>query len=271
MADQTKTFILGLGNQKCGTTWLHRYLKQSAAFKGGFAKEYHIWDALDLDIMGRYQVKKTSEQPLNKRRERRYQMQTQEDAYFDYFASLLQGTVHITGDITPSYCGLSTARLITIKEQFYRRGIAVKPVIFIRDPLARIKSAVRYNLDKQNYTEGVPKGETDFNDALQQYFLTKHCMIRTQYQNSIPQAVKAFGVDNLYVGLFENMFSASQIDQLSQFLGVAPNHEFGSVSVNKTKSNITQTDLDVKIRAHYVDTYAYCRDHFPETRRLWQA
>lgn len=47
----TKTFVLGLGHQKCGTTWLYHYLSQSRRFKGGIKKEYHIWDALDVPSM----------------------------------------------------------------------------------------------------------------------------------------------------------------------------------------------------------------------------
>lgn len=41
-----KTFLLGMGAQKSGTTWLHRILtaRQDANF--GFTKEYHVLDAV---------------------------------------------------------------------------------------------------------------------------------------------------------------------------------------------------------------------------------
>ena len=52
------TFILGLGFQKCGTSWLYRYLQQSEKFDGGELKEYHIWDAIDIPIMSYNIVKR---------------------------------------------------------------------------------------------------------------------------------------------------------------------------------------------------------------------
>ena len=42
------TFLLGVGCQKGGTAWLHRYLEGSPQCDPGFRKEYHVWDALDL-------------------------------------------------------------------------------------------------------------------------------------------------------------------------------------------------------------------------------
>ncbi len=50
-SESNKTFLLGLGNQKCATSWLHKYLSQNTNFDGGFAKEYHIWDALDIPLV----------------------------------------------------------------------------------------------------------------------------------------------------------------------------------------------------------------------------
>jgi len=46
-----KTFLLGLGHQKCGTTWLHEYLDGYPFFEKGFAKEYHVWDYLDIKAL----------------------------------------------------------------------------------------------------------------------------------------------------------------------------------------------------------------------------
>ena len=41
-------FLLGLGAQKCGTSWLHEMLNRSDQVDFGFAKEFHIHDALTL-------------------------------------------------------------------------------------------------------------------------------------------------------------------------------------------------------------------------------
>ena len=46
----TKTFLLGVGCQKGGTTWLYDYLATSPQFKHGHRKEYHVFDAIDLAV-----------------------------------------------------------------------------------------------------------------------------------------------------------------------------------------------------------------------------
>lgn len=43
-----KTFLLGVGCQKDGTTWVHDYLSTHRKVDMGFEKEYHIIDALHL-------------------------------------------------------------------------------------------------------------------------------------------------------------------------------------------------------------------------------
>ena len=40
-----KKFILGLGAQKAGTSWLYNYFNSRDDFFSGFMKEYHIFDA----------------------------------------------------------------------------------------------------------------------------------------------------------------------------------------------------------------------------------
>ena len=42
-----KTFILGVGAQKCGTTWLYDQFKANKMVNMGFQKEYHILDSIE--------------------------------------------------------------------------------------------------------------------------------------------------------------------------------------------------------------------------------
>ena len=43
-----KNFILGVGCQKGGTSWLHSQLDKSHHTDFGFLKEYHVFDVLDV-------------------------------------------------------------------------------------------------------------------------------------------------------------------------------------------------------------------------------
>jgi len=41
-------FVLGVGAQKAGTTWLQRYLAESPWCEPGFEREYTVFDCLDV-------------------------------------------------------------------------------------------------------------------------------------------------------------------------------------------------------------------------------
>jgi hypothetical protein len=265
-----KIFILGLGHQKCGTTWLYEYLSQNSNFNGGFTKEYHIWDALDIPFLksNRISLRRAIQQSAVQKR--RFAMQTLNPYYFYYFNSLFSETVSVTADITPSYSGLGERRLAYIKERFSRLGVSVKAVILIREPVSRIKSAVKFNLSRKEYNEGINHGETNFDRALMQYYKSPHCTIRTQYQNIIRAAHNVLGEDNIYVGVYETMFEPDNIIRLSNFCGVEPYVNYASIYVNKTiSSEDNYNGIDKEIKLYYQDTYDFCIDRLPELERLW--
>ena len=45
----TKTFVICVGSQKAGTSWLWHYLRQNPSIHLGFKKELHTWDATTID------------------------------------------------------------------------------------------------------------------------------------------------------------------------------------------------------------------------------
>lgn len=263
-------FLLGLGHQKCGTTWLHSYLSQSPSFDGGFEKEYHIWDSLDVACS---QSKLLTWVDIIKGRNqrKRYKMQRSDAFYFDYFDSLYKNDITLSADITPFYSSLGVSRLGYIKKQFAQRNIIVKPVILIRDPINRIKSAVRFNLDRNRYCEGVKLGETNFLRALSQYYKSEDCLLRTSYNKTISNAYSIFGESDVYVGIYESMFDIAEIERFSEFVGVPVKGELANVYVNKTKNQVEEDlALESEIKKAYSDVYEYCYDKFPNTKSLWR-
>ena len=222
------TFILGLGFQKCGTSWLYSYLQKSSKFDGGDLKEYHIWDAIDIPLLSYNKVERPGliSSVLDKSNYLRYRMQTNNESYFDYFESIFSSTVNITGDITPSYSGLQKSRLSSIYSEFNEREIDCKAILLLRDPVDRIKSAVRYNLDRGNYDEGIKIGETDFLESLEQYYKTEHCTIRTRYNETIELVRGVFDEEDIYIGIYEEMFDSEKIDSVSNFVGIEPKYDF---------------------------------------------
>src|SRR5262245_503262 len=112
-----KTFLLGVGAQRSGTTWLHRYLSAHPAVDLGFTKEYHVFDALHIDderIKRLYLQDRIDAvarpgpgQPTQTDRDL-FRFIDDTGAYFDYFRDLLAARpdIRLTGDLTPSYAGL---------------------------------------------------------------------------------------------------------------------------------------------------------------------
>ena len=267
------TFILGLGHQKCGTTWLFEYLKHSPIFIAPFAKELHIWDRQDIPFLFENTNKYPTKKPLflfgNSQRVLRSKMFDSEEFYFDYFQSLYRAGAQISCDLTPEYCGLGSGRLCKIRDSFQERGIRVKVVILIRDPLARIKSSVRSNLDRGNYNEGIRDQEKNFDEAINQYYCSQHCVMRTRYPNIISRAREVFEHDDIFIGVYETLFQSAELRRLSKFLEIEENIKFRKVWVNQTQTKVRETLHDDDIKEYYRDVYEFSANEFPETCEFW--
>lgn len=265
-------FILGLGAQKSGTTWLFRYLSSDPEFSPGFSAEYHIWDELDIPEQRNWGVRKKSDWRswigwhAAKRRER---MKRDPNYYFDYFAGLLKKGARISGDITPAYSGLRADRLQYIKDQFKIRGVEVKVVFLMRDPVDRVISAARSNLDKGNFFEGVPSGATFF-EALKTYYPSEHCEFRTRYEKTISEVNMVFNRTDVHFDFYEKIFKAGEIDELSKFVGYAPNKSFLEKKFNVTKSKAARSGLEEEIMRYYDSTYSHVYAEWPEIKKYWR-
>ena len=263
------TFVLGIGAQKSGTSWVYRYLEQDPNFRAGVKKEYHIWDALEIPLFRRNLVRF----PMNLigASRYRYKMLTDPGYYFSYFEGLLSKETDIVADVTPSYSMLEVDSLKRIRTEFNERGIDFKCFFLIRDPIERCKSAVRMNLARGNFREGISRGNTEFCSALDEYHGSEHAEVRTRYDVTIENMKAAFPKDVFYIGLYETMFMEENIIRLSQFLGIEPNLEFAKVKIfpSKGKSE-TCSEVEKRIYLKFESVYKYCRTVFPETRTLWQ-
>ena len=272
-----QTFILGLGSQKCGTTWFHSYLGLYENFRAGFAKEYHVWDALDLPAQARWRVERPGlfdalrKRPARHRRDKHlHRMQTDAGYYHKYFASLMRGPADISADITPAYAGLGAQRLRDIRSGFEALGVACKAVFFVREPIERDKSAVQFAMANGNFHEGVSSRSDDFCAALETYYVSEHAAMRSAYHRTITDIEAVFEPGQFYIGIYENMFDRASVHALSEFIGVPPRYDFAAVKVNQTAHGaVSCPDLERTMRQHYDDVYRFCHDKLPATRTLW--
>src|SRR4051794_34448127 len=147
MESRQKTFLLGLGCQKGGSTWLHDYLHRLPDCNFGLAKEYHTFDARHLESFRWFHTRNLQRltRALEEKRRhpflptwsldrridrlsRKIMFCNDPTLYADYFDALWKGdpTARIVGDITPGYAALRPEHFREIKSLLERKGFEVK-------------------------------------------------------------------------------------------------------------------------------------------------
>lgn len=274
-----KVFLLGVGAQKAGTTWMHDYLAQSPNADFGFEKEYHVFDTLTLPDCKNFQkrialqaikqLKMPPETWMAEGKVRRAAFLADPDLYFEYFAGLLRKDgIHLTGDITPSYSGLSEETLTRIRDGFAKRGIAVRPVFLMRDPVDRLQSMVRMNLRDRKII-------ADY-DQERRAMATKRKRsgeaLRSDYARTVQVLDKVFG-SAVFYEFYERLFFDDSINRLCAHMGIAPHPANFDVrkNVSKTENHLTPEDRQ-EFAAQYRKIYKFCAQRFGEglIEMVWQ-
>lgn len=277
-----RTFVLGLGAQKAGTTWLHDYLTTLNGVDMGFIKEYHFWDVAGRDqsaekLRRRGFKRKLVDAAQALLQEEDYAFQkhrniwirlawhSHPELYFDYFAGLLtQDGIQLTGDLTPDHSALDSTVIETIKAGFALRGIEVRPVFIMRDPVERIWSAIRMNRRK-----GKELSEVDDEKEIIRRLGVKPVMNRSRYDLTLQAIGSAFGTENAFVGLYEDLFSAQEVQRLCRFLHidyVEPEFEKRLNETTKT-GNLSQETV-ARVAQHLKPSYLAAAGIYGQDRLL---
>lgn len=179
------------------------------------------------------------------------------------FSSLIKGDVHITGDITPSYSGLSAESFKLIRNRLERSGFDVKVIFLMRDPFERCWSAVR--MARRN-----GKGDSTEAEQLRKAYKSNEFILRTNYKSTISALELAFEKDQIYYGLYEELFNGEKIKAISDFCGVAFNPDYVSKKFNVSpKLEDEAMVLKQEVRDFYSEVYEFCLERFPQTKDLW--
>jgi len=280
-----KTFILGVGAQKAGTTWLHGQLSKNEAIDFGFRKEYHVFDIVEAleksehgkRPIGRYEaiidaIAKHSEDPeliecptvksplRNALLELAFIKNT--NTYFNYFNQLAGSGADLkaVGDITPAYALLSQQSLQSIKQSLEARDFSIKVIFLMRDPIERIWSSARMKKRELSSSASETFNEFKFLNKLPQ----SHRFIqKSVYQKTVRNLEAVFRPDQIHYGFYETLFDASFKTDLQQFLGF-PLQAFDSSQVFNAspKSTVMPLALKQKLAETFSDTYTFCADRF---------
>ena len=199
------TFLLGVGAQKAGTSWLHDQLDRRKDADFGFLKEYHVFDALQLEHFSYFRPKNPT--PLKWRTWRRARFIQQPERYFDYFASRLKPPqIRLTGDITPSYAGLSAQSFRSIKDAFKEHGVQMRAVFIMRDPVERFLSQQRMQLRKRGLLQ--PEHEIEHLSKASLKLLERESP-RSDYPATLDALRTGLIASDVFIGLYETLFTAA--------------------------------------------------------------
>jgi len=270
-------FVLGVGAQKAGTTWLHEYLGSLPEVDLGFMKEYHVFD--------QNHVQDTT--PGRKKRLKNYldsffrtdslsirhKFRRNHKHYFSYFRKLVDGSsqVFITGDITPSYAALPVKVLRYIKSQLEKNGFRVRVIFLMRDPVARCISANRM-YSSPRLLESPGDGALEAELLAKKYQQTRF-QIRTRYDLTIINLEQVFTPGELYLGFYEELFSDKAIAEICSFLELPfrPGNYEQVVHGTLVKSELPET-IKAQVRSYYSQVYDFVLNRFGQDRvkKLWK-
>lgn len=277
-ANKNKTFVLGLGAQKCGTTWVHNYLSNLAGANFGIAKEYHVFDSwlfpdkiahnAKIRFLAQRAESASDEYQENNRYILTRSFIDDPEKYFDYFKNILDSEqTWLTGDITPSYACLDIDTLSYIKNGLESRGIRVRPIFLMRDPVDRLQSAVRMFHRKRNKPA---TAESELRKMHERH-LTFRDLSRGNYKHTIAAATTVFGEDIFY-GFYEELFQEQEIRRLCAHIDADYEPANFQEFLNYSKTDNVLEDADrQKFALGYKDIYEFCQAFFGHERinSLW--
>ena len=231
---EQKTFLLGVGAQKGGTSWLHEQLHSRKDANFGFLKEYHFLDALTLEAFEDFRPNRP--RLWKWRTWRRHRFFQKPKRYFDYFTHLLnQPGISLSGDITPSYGCLSSSTLRWVVDEFEQRGIRTCAVFILRDPVERFLSQQRMKLRKAGQLE--PEKECQRLQLAAQK-LAEQGSQRSNHLETLSALEAVFSRDDMFIGLYEQLFSEGCYRDMCQRLRIPYQQPNWNRRVNESRSTI---------------------------------
>lgn len=285
-----RTFLLGVGAQKTGTTWLHSQLASTPFFDPGFAKEYHVFDLLyvpELRAMKSSLIRKLNSslangsfaadgmsKPYFSLKLSFYDSLENYFNYFDYI-QLKSISATIVGDFTPSYSMLSANVLSRIKQSFEARDFKVKAVFLMRDPFERIYSQLRMSLRNKmrQPASSPPSGGEAIDSLLEGFYRRIGVEQRTRYDSTITALEAVFSMDDIYYGFYENLFTHAESARIQQFLGIPSfTPAFQSIRNQSPRStNAPSREMVLKVKRHYECVYSFIEHRFGDSvRGFWE-
>lgn len=278
-----KTFLLGVGAQKAGTTWLYQYLRGHPDCAMGHIKEHAVLQTAlsGTKPSGRFEQKAdavraaltqiaTAKGPLDDNLQNRL-LEVIDNIAGEFDLSYYTGTfqrllaarpgARLTGDITPEYCMMSADQLRDARALIEGAGYDLKVVFLMRDPLDRVYSALRM-ADRNRRAAGKQVATT----AAQRFDTqgtADWVAQRTRYEVILNNLDAAFDPDQVYLGFYETFFTDDSLNGLLDFLGLLHHPaDFGHMANASPDGGGIAPDKVAHVRTFYDATYKACAARF---------
>ncbi|MEL7299778.1 MAG: sulfotransferase domain-containing protein [Pseudomonadota bacterium] len=260
-------FILGLGAQKAGTSWLHSLLSKQSNVNLGFKKEYHIWDYVFSDLGSRFEAPLKS--PDTAADAIRRMMQADPAVYTAYFRGLITPEINVSGDITPSYSVIGRDGLEKIHGYLDGAGFDVRVFFLMRDPIERIWSAARMQ-ERNRKRKGNQPTDSYAEKKVLDYLKLPGQVARSDYRSTVENIESVFPKDKVHFAIFEDLFNEASIERISAFLGFKIEGAEFDKRVNASPSASRSAETTRALQDFLAPQYSFCREKFPITWELWK-
>jgi len=273
-----QVFVLGVGGQKAGSSWVWSYLRKMETVSFPRPKEFHIFDAmLRPDLEGRYALRHEVEHLSRGRKQKlkefmglrnkewlstsdRVEMIKNPQLYVDFFKNY-DPSAYAVGETTPCYSILTAKNFRFIKE-LLEPHFDLRVILLLRDPVKRAFSASRHF--RRMNEKAFPVAFDDSDDANFETLMDSPFILERQnYERLLKGLDEVFAPGQVHIEFYERLFTAQAVGAITDFLGLpAREADFGQrINAAPTKSAMSP-ELAARARDVYAPTYDYCRERF---------
>lgn len=302
----TKRFLLCIGCQKGGTTWLADYLRNTPGVRLGAMKEMHVLDAhFFASTWQRARIARVERQvaslPADDATRARLakdlaglrlcqSLVGDLDAYARYFRNLAEDA-DLVADITPNYALLSAAQWTEVRAALDRNGLAPKVLFLMRDPEPRLESAWRMRERDTDSRKAAWRSSargrlgalapwrairrrSPREEPYMAFAADGSNIARSRYETTIRAIEAAFPAGDIHYEFYETLFRPEALSAINAFLGLPDRPaDFGSrFNASPVEAPIAAGER-VRARDMLDPTYRFCAERFGEEkiRKIWKA
>jgi Sulfotransferase family len=249
MKFEDKTFVLGVGAQKAGTTWLHDYLSRRGDVYLPARKEMHYFNA---KYRPSFYGRRKSHGLIEADRGRDPQSLKSDNAYKNFFRKRVPEELNVYGEITPAYAVIGEKGFREVRDLFPRCRV----IFIMRDPVRRFYSQVRLFRDKcAEKNRPQPELEVLLEDP--------KFIERSRYDFTVRALDAVFEREQIIYLFYETLFRPETIQLLCEKLGLSymPADLDHVVNGGGTVAS-APSPIEERLVARLLPTYRFCRERF---------